>query len=101
MFWFGHTVNNNALKFNTEDSQPQMVAHVLLTTSFTVDNSVNSKPERKFDSLPLLGLDPATFDTPATTRSDHTANPHSNLYMYMGHLIYTPAFSEVYRFYPF
>jgi hypothetical protein len=34
-----------------------MGAHVLL--SLTVENSVKSKPERKVDSLPLLGLDPA------------------------------------------
>jgi hypothetical protein len=36
-----------------------MGAHVLL--DLRVENFFNSKPERKVDSLPLLGLDPATF----------------------------------------
>jgi hypothetical protein len=33
-------------------------------TSRSVKLNVNSKPEQKVDSLPLLGLDPATIDTP-------------------------------------
>jgi hypothetical protein len=41
-----------------------------------VESSVNSNmSERKFDSLPLLGLDPVTFSIPMH-RSDHTTKSH-------------------------
>jgi hypothetical protein len=37
-----------------------------------VKNSVNSKPEVKVNSMPLLGLGPMTFGTPMH-RSEYTA----------------------------
>jgi hypothetical protein len=49
-----------------------MGAHVLL--SLAVENSSNSKPEGKVDSLPLLGLDSATFGTPT-----HSSRPLSQV----------------------
>jgi hypothetical protein len=51
-----------------------MSAHTLLPLS--VENSVN-KLELKVHSLPLVGLDPATFGTPMYL-SDHTAKSHSS-----------------------
>jgi hypothetical protein len=51
-----------------------MGAYVLLP--LVVDNSVNSKSEQKVDSLPLLGLEPATIGR-FMHRSNHTMKPHS------------------------
>jgi hypothetical protein len=40
---------------------------------------VNSKHEQKFDSLPQLGFDPATFSTPVRL-SDRSAKSHALLF---------------------
>jgi hypothetical protein len=41
-----------------------------------MENSVNMKPERKVSVLPLLGLDPATSDTPLLSFKPLGQTPH-------------------------
>jgi hypothetical protein len=48
-----------------------MGAHVQLPLA------VNSQPEQKFNSLPLLGLNPATFGSPLHC-FDHSAKPRAH-----------------------
>jgi hypothetical protein len=46
---------------------------------------VNTKSERKVDSLPPLGLEPVIFSTPAHL-SDRSAKSHHELTFTAGHL---------------